>query len=154
MRMASPPIKSTLSSDVDACKDALRAANLRVTPARVAVLKIIREADRPLSHADICELLVEDIWNRTTVWRNLSDLEGAGLVRRTELGDRLWRFEEARAADGHDGEAHPHFICTSCGEVSCLPDELVKIPASLCLPRAVRERAVEIQVRGVCDKCD
>lgn len=145
---------STLPSDVDACREALRAVNLRVTPARVAVLQLIREADRPLSHADICELLSGDVWNRTTVWRNLSDLEGAGLVRRTELGDRLWRFEGASQSGAHALEAHPHFLCTSCGEVSCLPDELLKIPTSLVVPRSVRERQIEVQVRGVCDKCD
>lgn len=145
---------SALPYDVESLRSALRDAGLRVTPARVAVLRVIREADRPLSHADICDVLSDDVWNRTTVWRNLSDLEGAGLVRRTELGDRLWRFEEA-SDGGHDSaEAHPHFICTSCGEVSCLPDELLRIPAAVGLPRALRDREVEIQVRGVCDKCD
>lgn len=152
--MTTPPRTSRLPNDAEACRAALRDAGLRVTPARAAVLRVIRSADRPLSHADICELLAEDVWNRTTVWRNLSDLEGAGLVRRTELGDRLWRFEENTAASHDDGGVHPHFICTSCGDVSCLPDAMVRIPDGMVLPRSIRERAVEIQVRGVCDKCD
>lgn len=145
---------SLLPADIESCRRSIRDAGLRVTPARVAVLKAVREAERPLSHADICDILTEDVWNRTTVWRNLSDLETAGLVRRTELGDRLWRFEEAGAGSDHGAEVHPHFICTSCGEVSCLPDDAMELHLTPSLPRSVKTKNVEIQVRGVCDKCD
>lgn len=141
-------------SDSESCREALRSAGLRVTPARVAVLSALRTASRPLSHADLCELLDESVWNRTTVWRNLSDLETAGLVRRTELGDRVWRFEDQAPSSDDAPHLHPHFICTTCGEVQCLPEEAVTIPVKFKVPRAVAERHVEIQVRGVCDKCD
>lgn len=146
---------SQYSPDAEACRSAIRAVGLRVTPARVAVLGAIRAATRPLSHADLCEILDEAVWNRTTVWRNLTDLENAGLVRRAELGDRVWRFEERAPSSSGDAHVHPHFICTSCGEVQCLPEHVMTIGApALNLPRALQQRDVEIQVRGVCDKCD
>lgn len=145
---------SLLPADVESCRRSLRDAGLRVTPARVAVLQAVRTAERPLSHTDLCDILADDVWNRTTVWRNLTDLETAGLVRRTELGDRLWRFEEAGADAAHGGEVHPHFICTSCGEVSCLPEAAMALHLTAAVPRAVKSNNVEIQVRGVCDKCD
>lgn len=133
----------------DACRGAIRESGLRATPARIAVLQLLRRAERPLSHADVCDLLDESMWNRTTVWRNLSDLEGAGLVRRTELGDRVWRFEESASSGEHDAAAHPHFICTRCGDVECLPDEAMELH----LPRSLQGHQVEVQVRGVCGNC-
>lgn len=141
------PVRERQSAD--ACRAAIRETGLRATPARIAVLQVLRSTDRPLSHADVCDVLDESMWNRTTVWRNLSDLENAGLVRRTELGDRVWRFEEAAAGHGHDGATHPHFICTRCGDVECLP----RTSMELHLPNSLQTRAVEVQVRGVCGNC-
>lgn len=145
---------SKQSSELEACRESIRSVGLRVTPARVAVLSALRSATRPLSHADLCELLDESVWNRTTVWRNLTDLETAGLVRRAELGDRIWRFEEKQDHQTHEEHVHPHFICTSCGEVQCLPEQTMTFATVPQLPRALQQRHVEIQVRGVCDKCD
>lgn len=152
--MGTPPTKSTLPSDPRSCRKALRDAGLRATPARVAVLQLIRQMDRPLSHADVCEALGEVQWNRSTLWRNLCDLETAGLVQRRALGDRLYRFEQAPSDDAHPMDAHPHFICVSCGDVSCLPEEMLTLSPPHALPRSVRAGQAEVQVRGVCDKCD
>lgn len=152
--MNSPPVKSTLPSDLRSCSEALRDAGLRATPARAAVLQLIRQVERPLSHADVCEALGDVQWNRSTLWRNLCDLESAGLVQRKALGDRLYRFEQVEDEDAHPAQAHPHFICVSCGDVSCLPEEMLLLSKPRSLPRSVRAGQAEVQVRGVCDKCD
>src|SRR5699024_513534 len=145
-----PSAQSQFPSDAASCRAALRAVGLRATPARVAVLRLIRSEGRPLSHADVCEALGEDRWNRSTLWRNLCDLETAGLVHRKALGDRLFRFERADAEAPHDAHAHPHFICISCGDVACLPEEMLKFSQPRNLPRSLRQGEAEVQVRGVC----
>jgi Fur family ferric uptake transcriptional regulator len=132
-------------------KDQLRAAGLRATASRIAVLKHLRDARRPLSHADVVEALTEDTWDRATLYRNLIDLVGAGLAQKVELGDRLWRFSAA-SAEAHDGSLHPHFICTECGNVSCLPQVSMNAPRKG-VPKALRDRSVEVHVRGRCDSC-
>jgi len=86
-------------------------------------------------------------WNRTTVYRNLLDLARVGLARRFDVGDHTWRFEAA----GHARE-HPHFVCNSCGDIECLEGVQLAL-ADDRGPRALRGREVDVQVRGVCDRC-
>ncbi len=128
----------------------LRDANLRATTARVAVLRLLHGLDAPTSHPEVCAALAEDGWDRATLYRNLMDLTEVGLLRKTDLGDHLWRYELAGAEQSHVFE-HPHFLCTVCGDVSCLPELRVEMPAAA--PQSVQRGTVEIQFRGTCDAC-
>jgi Fur family ferric uptake transcriptional regulator len=132
---------------------AIRAAGLSRTGPRVAVLRKLELATAPLSHAEIVDALGRD-YDRATVYRNLMDLVGVGLVTRSDLGDHVWRFEIVRAGKTAHATGHPHFLCTDCGEVSCLPDEAVSVVAVRGVPRALRTRDIELQVKGLCDSCE
>ena len=48
--------------------------------------------------------------DKATAFRNLNDMTDAGLLRRTELGDHVWRFELRRqdGAGGHEESGTPH----------------------------------------------
>jgi Fur family ferric uptake transcriptional regulator len=133
-------------------KQALRDAGLRATSARAAVLRCLIEAQRPLTHADVCERLASLGYDRATLYRNLIDLTEVGLAIRTDLGDHLWRFEIAGRED-HAEVAHPHFVCSECGTVRCLPEGSLDVKPVRGLPRSVRQKQVEIQVRGLCNAC-
>jgi Fur family ferric uptake transcriptional regulator len=133
-------------------RDAIRATGLRATASRIAVLRELRRARRPLSHAEIVETLESETWDRATLYRNLTDLVGAGLARKVELGDRVWRFDGSSGVAVHDASLHPHFVCTVCGSVSCLPGAAVTTQGTEA-PNAVRNQHVEVQLRGVCDSC-
>lgn len=140
-------------SDVDALKERLRSAGLRVTGPRLAVLRCLMRARRPLSHAEVCELVTDAGMDRATVYRNLMDLADADIVRRTAL-DHVFRFEWiAGQQTEHVGEAHPHFVCSDCGAVACLPVSAIAVRAVRGTPRALRQHAVEVHVRGLCDAC-
>jgi Fur family ferric uptake transcriptional regulator len=130
----------------------LRGAGLRKTAPRVAVLQFLERAATPLSHADIYQGLVSLGFDRATIYRNLMDLAEAGLITRTDLGDHVWRFEIRRGKESHSAE-HPHFLCTSCGNVTCLPGGAVRLVSTQGAPRAISSRAVEVQVKGHCDAC-
>ncbi|MET0388619.1 MAG: transcriptional repressor [Polyangiales bacterium] len=130
----------------------IRQAGLRVTQPRLAVLHVLTKYARPLSHADLIDALDGQGFDRVTLYRNLNDLADAGIVARTEVGDRVWRFELRNGDDSHTG-IHPHFTCTDCGTVSCLPENVVRINKSVRLPKAVRDQSVEVSLRGVCDRC-
>ncbi len=134
-----------------ALRGALRGAGLRATPSRLAVLNLLRAAERPLSHADVARALRNEPWDRTTLYRNLVDLVQAGLAFKAELGDRVWRFGAATA--GHGPESHPHFVCTECGQVQCLLGTQVSLTTSRRAPQAIQNRDVAIQLRGRCDNC-
>lgn len=123
---------------------------MRSTSPRVAVLRRLVAATTPVSHGELVEELSAEGMDRTTVYRNLVDLTDAGLVQRTDLGDHVWRFELRRT----EGEIrHPHFTCTDCGTVACLPDVTVHVKPGRGVPRALSRQKVEIQLRGKCDDC-
>lgn len=130
----------------------IREVGLRVTQPRLAVLQVLEKHARPLSHADLIDALCGQGFDRVTLYRNLNDLADAGIVARTEVGDHVWRFELRQRTQAHQG-IHPHFTCTDCGTVSCLPGDAVQISRSGRVPKAVRERTVEVSLRGVCDRC-
>lgn len=138
-------------STITQARDAIQGNGLRATSSRIAVLCLLMERGEPMSHSEVLDALGVEQWDRTTIYRNLVDLSDVGILRRWELGDRVWRFE---FVDHHHHEnEHPHFVCTDCGKVTCLPDlVLTNIPKSS--PSAVAQGHVEIQLRGLCDDCD
>ena len=142
---------------VETLRARLRAAGLRVTAPRVAVLQRLEaHADSgPVTHGILADELGPEGWDRATIYRNLIDLTEVGLARRTDVGDHVWRFEllEGGAA-AHEDREHAHFVCDKCGDVQCLPIESIKLDVGRGAPRSVRKNAVAIQLRGACDACE
>lgn len=145
-RALSPP-------SLDELRALLRGRGLRATAPRLSVLRSLRGRTTPVSHGDLAEQLAPEGWDRATIYRNLLDLTEVGLVRRTDVGDHVWRFELRADGEGHEGAEHPHFMCNRCGEVVCLPDGIVEVKAMRGVPQALRKKAVEIQFKGCCDRC-
>jgi Fur family ferric uptake transcriptional regulator len=142
--------------NLDDLRGAVRAKGLRATPSRLAVLELLRSTDTPMSHGDVADRLAGQAWDRATIYRNLTDLAEVGLVRRTDIGDHVWRFEAV--SGDHEASAHPHFVCTECGTVECMPElelavRTTRSTSRTKAPRAVKQRQVEVHVRGLCDSC-
>jgi len=141
--MASKPTLETL-------RTALRETGLRATSSRLAVLQHLRTNVTPISHAEIVDKLSPGPWDPATIYRNLIDLVEVGLVRRTDVGDHVWRFEAV--SNSHDAQGHPHFVCTECGTIECMPEMQLVAPRTK-TPRAVKQHKIEVQLRGLCDSC-
>lgn len=121
----------------------------RVTRTRVAVLEVLLDAEHPLSHEEIGDILAAggDAHDRVTLYRALDWLVERGIARRLSGGDRAWRFEAVRA----QGHRHAHFHCRRCGHVLCL-EELT--PAfALALPQGYRLERAELVFHGACPDC-
>ncbi|MDM4015512.1 Fur family transcriptional regulator [Roseiconus lacunae] len=141
---------SVSPTSTESIRNDIRAAGLRATPARMATLRLLREATTPMTHADVAQELDDVGVDKATAFRNLNDMTEAGLLRRTELGDHVYRFEEIRPGEvGKD--SHPHFLCTVCGAVSCLDN--VKLTAGSLRESDKVGEVVEILLRGRCNKC-
>ena len=91
----------------------LRAHNKRLTSQRRLVLTILAEAGGHLDAHDIYERArqKEDRLSLSTVYRTLSTLKEAGVVRELRLGQEHHHYE----LDGEDG--HSHLVCLNCGRV-------------------------------------
>ncbi len=135
---------------LDVVKQAIRDAGLRATPARISTLQLLRQASAPLTHAVVAEHLAATGVDKATAFRNLNDMVDAGLLRRTEVGDHLWRFEAIDVDAEHDS-GHPHFLCVDCGTVSCLDD--VKLTAGSQRASELVGEVTEILLRGHCNDC-
>ena len=91
----------------------LRTMGFRVTSGRVALLALLEVAGTPLSVQD-----VHKKWQGSkspdiaTLYRSLTDLQAAGIVRRIDLGTGTAHFEYTPARPHHH-----HIICNGCGAV-------------------------------------
>lgn len=138
-----------MSSAISATKKKIRDLGLRVTAPRLAVLQVLSEAKRPLSHAEVVAELGEDAtWDRATVYRNLIALAGVELVRVASHAGGITRFE---LAERGKGGKHPHFVCDDCGTITCLPEAEVVPPKKPSWSRALK--AAQMQFVGTCPSC-
>ena len=152
---------------IDAVRAVVRDAGLRCTAARLAVLEHLLKARGPKTHAEVATALADRGFDRATIYRNLTELTEARLVSRMELGDHVWRFEIRRPQAGHGTQdEHPHFVCTTCGEVSCLEGVDVAItpkpgrtrrpgggPATRSAAGAIGS-VQEVLLKGQCSQCE
>lgn len=92
----------------------LRKAGLKVTLPRVKILQILESSEEPhLSAEDVYKMLLdagEDV-GLATVYRVLTQFEGAGLVERHNFDGGHSVFELDR------GEHHDHMVCVDTGKV-------------------------------------
>lgn len=108
------------------CETELRDADLKVTPARLAVLAALERTDKPLDVSSVIDYLKDQKVkaDKVTVFRIMNALTEKGLVTPIQLGEGKFRYEHSAHADHH------HFICESCGSITdisdCNIDELQK----------------------------
>jgi Fur family transcriptional regulator, ferric uptake regulator len=140
------------SAEREALRARIQRFGLRCTAARLAVLGELQRSPSPLSHAEIARALASLNLDRATVYRNLMELSESGLVSRLDLGDHVWRFELRENGQGETAE-HPHFLCTECGEVSCLNGVEISFTSGPRNKRSSVGKVTEILLKGTCARC-
>ena len=95
-------------------KQALRTGSLRLTSQRLAVLEDILVSEEHRECDDIFISLRERgiPVSRATIYRTLDILEKVGFVRKMDIGDGRFRYENKLARSHHD-----HLICLECGRI-------------------------------------
>ena len=91
----------------------LRAAGLRVTSARLAILEAVRAGDHPGTD-EVARVVRERLGHVTiqAVYEALGAFTAAGLIRRIEPAGSPARYE------GRVGDNHHHIVCRSCGAIT------------------------------------
>jgi Fur family transcriptional regulator, stress-responsive regulator len=129
----------------------LQQAALRVTPARVAVLRTL--AEHP--HADPATVLQVTRGREARVsvqglYDVLATLTGAGVLRRIQPANAVARYELDR------GDNHHHVVCRGCQALADVPCPVGSRP---CLDPAVPASLgftvdeAEVIYRGLCPSC-
>jgi len=133
-------------------RDRLREVGLRATRPRLAVLVELHEQAGPLSHPELMELLGANDFDRASVYRILSDLADATILRRMDLGDKVWRYElidRCRTI----ADDHAHFLCVGCNRVTCLPELELRTVGGGPLPVELQGAELHLKVTGRCGDC-
>ena len=137
---------------LDEVKAMIRNTGLRSTAARVAVVQQLASLSMPQTHAEVTEALVSFGFDQSTIYRCLTELADAGLLARLDLGDSLRRFELLKS--GSNGYSqHPHFMCVSCGSVSCLEGHSLSITSTGGGNSTLPGEVFEVLLKGRCLAC-
>ncbi|MCY2975403.1 MAG: transcriptional repressor [Planctomycetota bacterium] len=136
---------------VESARELLRNASLRSTPSRLAVLEYLSAQERPISHAEISDKLVPMGFDKSTLFRVLTELAESDLLSRIDAGDHAWRFE-IKGAGGHSPGDHPHFMCNDCGKVECMPEVQVSLKTKGKAPAKPRQ-IDSVFLKGTCGDC-
>jgi Fur family peroxide stress response transcriptional regulator len=91
----------------------LRDRGHRLTPQRIAVLRILAASEDHPSVEQIYDQIVDQFptTSLATVYKTVTLLKGAGEVLELGFGNGSNRY------DGKRPYPHPHLICTHCGEI-------------------------------------
>ena len=131
-------------------KQLLKDGGLRVTAPRLAVLRLLVEAQSPLSHSEVLNLLGETDWDPATIYRNLVKLRESGIAAVVSRAEGIDRY--ALVGNEPDKHRHPHFVCDDCGKVACVPGEIT-IAGEMAGPWAAAVEKAMVQLRGECPEC-
>jgi Fur family ferric uptake transcriptional regulator len=90
-------------------------------------------------------------FDKSTLFRVLTELAESDLLSRIDAGDHAWRFE-IKGLGGHSPGDHPHFVCNDCGKVECMPDVQVSLKNKGKSP--AKNRQIEsVFLKGTCEEC-
>ncbi|MDX2116318.1 MAG: Fur family transcriptional regulator [Planctomycetota bacterium] len=143
--MAIPPF------DPDFWRSRLREAGLRVTGARVDILRILHGAPLPLTAGEAFAA-IEALGpaDRVTVYRTLNSLVESGIAHRVDPGDRVWRYGLVAGEHHH----HAHFVCDACGELRCLSDAMITVSMKgREKPDRFKITQQDVYLHGTCETC-
>lgn len=89
----------------------LRRIRQRYTAQRELLVNLLAAAEHPLTFPDI--LAAASGLSKSSIYRNLTVLEQAGVIRRIVTTDDFGHYELSEAFTEH----HHHLVCASCGRV-------------------------------------
>jgi Fur family peroxide stress response transcriptional regulator len=128
----------------------LRDEGRRLTPQRMAVLKILAASDEHLSAQQIYERVQEDFptTSLATIYSTLTLLSEMGEVMELGFGDGCSRY------DGRTSQPHPHLVCVECRRVIDLePAILRNLPQDVAAETGYRLVSHRFDLFGICPQC-
>ena len=129
----------------------IKKAGLKVTLPRVKILNVMENSDENhLSAEGVYKILLQngEQIGLATVYRVLTQFEGAGLVRRHHFDGGQSVFELDR------GEHHDHLVCVKCGKiVEFLEETIEKRQKAIAWEHGFSLEDHALVIYGICSDC-
>ena len=141
-------------TDEQELKELLKQRGFKFTGQRSAILDVlVKYSGKHLSTEEVYKYVREtnpEI-GLATVYRTLTLLETIGLAMKLDLDDGFSRYELARQNEDH---RHHHLICSSCGSVSEVEEDLLDaLEEQILLKNGFLVRDHRVKFYGICSKC-
>lgn len=140
-------MKSKIKRKIDRT---LKAAKLRHTQARAAILNVLLAATKPLNQAQIAKKIGSPRPDKVTIYRTLEAFIKTGIVHKAFLRKNAWHFELSHNCS--EKQCHPHFVCTNCGDTRCLID--IKVPLVTAEHKGFVINRQQVHLEGLCPNCN
>ena len=129
----------------------LKHNQLSVTGSRKKILELFLSSAGALAHSDI-EKKTGEKFDRVTIYRTLNTFLEKVIIHNIPTPDNsvLYALCIDNCSEGHHHDNHVHFVCSSCGNTTCLPE--ITIP-SVQLPRGFLPEEYQMVVTGLCKSC-
>jgi len=132
------------------CKIELNSADLRSTPARIAVMKFLETTDMPVDVSMIQQYLAKkDIKaDPATVFRIMNMFTQKGITKQISFKEGKFRYELTNREDHH------HLICESCGKIEDISDcNIFALEKEINKKKKFFVKTHALEFFGVCEEC-
>ena len=132
------------------CKEELRDMDLKATPARLAVLRLLEKIDKPVDVAGIIDYLRQQgiKADPATVFRIMNLFTDNGLAKQIQLKEGKFRYELGAKEDHH------HLICENCGAIEDVSDcNIEALEKDIMKKKKFFIKHHSLEFFGVCNKC-
>ena len=129
----------------------LKQNQLSLTGSRKKILELFLSSPGALAHSDI-EKKTGSSFDRVTIYRTLHTFLEKGIIHNIPTSDNsvLYALCIDNCSEGHHHDNHVHFVCSSCGNTTCLPEVTI---AAVKLPNGFLPEEYQMVVTGLCKAC-
>lgn len=127
----------------------LEESGVKVTSNRINVLRVLLEANRPMTLKELEEQL--EPLDKSSIFRSLAAMREGGMLHVLEGISGVTMYEVChRSSEGRDDDEHVHFHCDVCGTTFCL--EGILMP-EVDVPDGFKVTHSQYSIHGICPKC-
>lgn len=140
----------TTAKVIHDCKEELNEAELRATPARIAVMKLLENTDAPVDVSMIIDYLDKQHikTDPATAFRIVNMFLEKGLIKQISFNEGKFRYELAAK------EEHHHLICDNCGRIEDISDcAIPELEKDIKKKKGFLVKRHALEFFGLCSNC-
>lgn len=132
------------------CRVELKDASLKATPARLAVLKLLEKANKPVDVTSIIDYLKQNDTKAdpATIFRIINIFTDKGITQQIQFYEGKARYELSSKNDHH------HLICARCGTIEDVSDcPIYRLRAKIKKKNKFLVKRHSLEFFGICKQC-